>query len=145
MAAIKTDVGVAVVDRDIAMTLQVGQGLAFQVKLVVAGHKVGDDIRAALRQGAEIKEIMSGTARHGGVTRATHERVVAGAALHDHRTRAAHELDAVIPPTSVADPLRATSWYKMWLGLPAEPACGPSGPCRNSNVPPSMVALPNAP
>jgi len=93
---IETDVRVAMAHADIAMTLQVGESLAFQVKCVVTGDKVGNDVAAAEPMAGNLEQVMPGAPYHRGVARAAHERVVAGSTLHDHIARTADKLGGVI-------------------------------------------------
>ena len=67
LSTIKTDKGVAVAHSDIAMTLQITQGLAFQIKLIVAAYEVRDDVHAAAFMTYELEEVMARTTRHGGM------------------------------------------------------------------------------
>ena len=92
VSTIKTDVGVPVAYADIAMTLQVAQGLSFQVELVVPGNKVRDDIGTAFSATGDFEQVLRGSPRHCGLSGAAYESVIAASALHNHRTGAAHEL-----------------------------------------------------
>src|SRR5260370_13127325 len=70
LSTVETDVGVALAHGDIAVTLQVGQRLAFQIKLVVTRHEIGNDVRAAYLIRSELEQVMPGTAPHCLVARA---------------------------------------------------------------------------
>jgi hypothetical protein len=95
LAAIEADAGVAMAYRDFAMALQITQRLAFQVKLVLPRHKVGNDVRPALAVRGEREQVVMGTAGHGGMAGPPHERIVARSALHDDRASTADKLRAM--------------------------------------------------
>ena len=48
LPTIQSDVGIAVAHVMSPLALQVGERLAFQIQLVVAGHEIGDDGRCRL-------------------------------------------------------------------------------------------------
>jgi len=94
-AAIDRDVGVTARTGDIVIVLQVGQGSAFHVQLILSGHKIRDDGMPALLGREELEQVVTGAgaAGHGVIAGAAHERIGAqrGAALHDNGARAGDE------------------------------------------------------
>ena len=61
LAAIEADVGVAAVRVDLAVLLQVGQRITFQIQLVLPRYEIRDDVLAIMLTGQELKYIGAGT------------------------------------------------------------------------------------
>lgn len=84
LAAIRTDIGIAVVRRDLIVCEQVVQRMAVHVELVTR-NKVGNNVVATLGGRQEFKDVGRATARHGVMAGAAQEGVMARATPHDGR------------------------------------------------------------
>src|SRR5262249_30826924 len=92
LAAIERDEGVAAGGRDVVVRLQVVEGVALEVQVILAGDEVLDDVRAARLALAEEEQVVAAAAPDGAGAAAADDGVVAGAAVHDGRAGAADEL-----------------------------------------------------
>jgi len=92
VSAIQSDMGAAVAQRHIDVTVQVRQGMAFKVKLVVTGNEVLDDVSANLVVSKHRGQMTRRAMDYG---RATSVRIAAGTAVCNHCMRVANEIGVV--------------------------------------------------
>jgi len=84
MSTIQSDMGAAVADRHIDVTVQIRQGMAFKIKLVMTGHEVLDDVSANFIIRDKRRHVVRRAVHHGCATGVR----IAGASVRKQRMTA---------------------------------------------------------